>query len=140
MAFLLRFFALVLIMGGVVQASTAPALAGHALPANSAFSELTLDSLTLHRSKNSNLHVKLKHASNQITILTLTITYPNGATQSVVHSTLGAEATIEWIVPPNAGTGRATYQIATGGCGCGDHNSVQADAAQNVAEGSFTVE
>lgn len=140
MAFLLRFFALVLIMGGVVQASTAPALAVHSLPPNSTFSELTITPVALHLGENASLHVKLKHASNQITILTLTVTYPSGVTESVVHSTLGSEATIEWTVPPKAGAGRATYQIATGGCGCGDHNSIQADASQNVAEGSFAVE
>jgi hypothetical protein len=99
-----------------------------------------LDPGAVRTGENRNLHVILKHASNQITILTLTITYPSGLTQNIVHSTLGNEAALEWTVPPKAGTGQATYRLETGGCGCGDHNSIQADAVQNVATGSFTVE
>lgn len=140
MAVLFRILALVLVLGSIAQASTAPALADNSLPPNSAFSELTLATPLLQMGADGNLHVMLKHATNQLTILTLTITYPNGSTQSVVHSTLGKEATIEWTVPAGAGRGRATYQIALGGCGCGEHNVVQPDAAQTVATGSFTVE
>ncbi|MFN8490077.1 MAG: hypothetical protein U0350_20990 [Caldilineaceae bacterium] len=140
MSVLFRIFVLLLVLGSVAQASTAPALAGNSLPPNSAFSELTLATNVLQMGTDGNLHVTLKHATNQLTILTLTITYPNGSTQSVVHSTLGKEATLEWTVPAATGIGRATYQIALGGCGCGEHNAVQPDAAQTVATGAFTVE
>lgn len=140
MSAILRFFVLLIVITGAVQTASAPALAVPTLPPNSAFSELSFEPGALHVGESRNLHVRLKHAANQLTILTLDITYPSGLTQKVVHSTLGSEATLAWTVPPKAGTGRAIYRLATSGCGCGDHNSPQADAAVNVAEGSFTVE
>ena len=140
MAAKLRCLLLLLLISGIIKASTAPALAVPTLVANSAFSALTIDPAVLRKGEEGQLSVKLKQAASQLTILNLTITYPSGATQSVVHSTLGNEATLIWRLPAAAGAGQATYQLAAGGCGCGDHSPTQADASQKVAEGFFTVE
>ena len=140
MSAILRFFVLLIVVVGVGQASASPALAVPTLPPNSAFRELSLEPGTLHVGESRELHVQFKHAASQLTILTLDITYPSGLTQNVVHSTLGNEATLTWTVPPRAGTGQATYRLETSSCGCGDHDSPQADASVDVAEGSFTVE
>lgn len=140
MATKLRCLILLLLMSGIIKASTAPALAVPAVAANSAFSTLTIDPAVLRKGEEGHLSVRLKQAAGQLTILNLTITYPSGATQDVVHSTLGNEATLVWRVPADTGVGQATYQVAAGGCGCGDHSTTQVNASQKVAEGSFTVE
>lgn len=140
MATKLRCLILLLIMSGIIKTSTAPALAVPAPAANSAFSALTIDPALLHRGAEAHLYVKLKQATNQLTILNLTITYPNGATQSVVHSTLGNEATLVWRLPADTGTGPAAYQVTAGGCGCGERSQPQPGASQQMAEGSFTVQ
>lgn len=140
MSAILRCLILLLLMSSIIKASTAPALAGQALAANSAFSLLTIEPAVLHKGEEGHLYVKLKQATSQLTILNLTIRYPGGATQNVVHSTLGNEATLVWRVPADAGAGQASYQVVAGGCGCGDHSPTQADASQKMAEGLFTVE
>jgi hypothetical protein len=140
MSHVLHLLALMILVGCVTQAAAPPRSAVHLLTPNSQFTKIKVESNTLQTGQAQNLYIKLESAPGELVILTLSLTYPSGLKRTLVGSTLTGEVTLSWNIPPKAGVGTATYQLATGGCGCGyGHDGKPKVAIQSIAEGSFTI-
>lgn len=140
MSHVLHFFALLILIGSVTQAAAPPPLAAYTLLPNPQFTEVKVASSTLQRGEAQKLSAKFESSPGELVILMLALTYPSGLKRTVVGSTQTGEATLTWPIPPEAGLGKATYQLSTGGCGCGYGQDGKPKAAlQRFAEGSFAI-
>lgn len=131
---------LLLVVGVILQGSMQPAQVAALLP-DGPFERIVVASLALRAGETQEVQVTLRSGSGQLTILTLTVAYPDGATERILHSTMGSEATLMWQVPPGAGAGVATFYLSKGECGCGERSL----RTQNIlpagrVEGTFTIE
>lgn len=70
------------------------------------------------------LQIHLAQSAERTAALILVVTYPNGVTERSLHSVRGNTATLTWTVPPDAGTGAATFALSADGCGCGQKGTV----------------
>jgi hypothetical protein len=105
------------------------------------FRKIHIEHSVLRMGQAQQLYVSLETPPGELAVLTLSITYPSGLKRTVVESTLSTEATLSWEIPSEAGVGPATYQLATGGCGCGySRYGTPKMAFSSVAKGSFMVE
>jgi hypothetical protein len=82
------------------------------LPPDGPFERIVAASPVLRAGETQEVQVTLRSGSGQLTILTLTVVYPDGATERILHSTMGNEATITWRAPPNASAGVATFYLS----------------------------
>ncbi len=140
MAHLLRFFALLLLIGSMTQAAAPPPLAAHSLLPITQFTEVKVASTALHLGQAQQLSAKFERSPGELVILLLALTYPSGLKRTVVGSTSTGEATLAWQIPPEAGFGKVTYQLSTSGCGCGyGQDGKPKVALQSFAEGSFMI-
>ncbi len=95
---------------------------------------------TVAPGQEQSLAVVLDQPAGLTTIFQLAITYPSGATQDVLDETASSEATISWVVPPDAGAGVAQYALTTSGCGCGDRSRPASPVnIESTAAGVFFV-
>jgi hypothetical protein len=140
MSHVLYLVPLLVLIGSVLKTSVAPSAVA-ALPPASPFVQIEVESPLVRAGQPQTLHVTMQGVAGQLTILTLTITYPDGATEQVVDSTLGNTATLSWAVPPDAAAGEATFRLSKGDCGCGDRSLLTTPVLPTgVIEGSFTIE
>jgi hypothetical protein len=141
MGHILQRFILLMLTSALIQTAAPPGPAVPLLPADSLFLEIQVESEALQVGQAQQLHTRLASTLGELVILTLSITYPSGLKRTVIESTLTGEATLAWDIPPEAGVGTATYQLATGGCGCGYGRDGKPKAAfQSIVTGSFTIE
>ncbi len=104
------------------------------------FRQVQVERATVAPGQEQSLAVALDRPGGLTTIFQLAITYPSGATQDVLDETASSEATISWLVPPDAGTGVAQYALTTSGCGCGDRSRPASPVnIESTAEGVFFV-
>jgi hypothetical protein len=130
---------LLLFVGAVLQGSTQPAQFSN-LPPDGPFERIVVSSPALRAGETQEVQVTLRGGSGQLTILTLKMVYPDGATEQILHSTMGSEATITWQVPPDAGAGVATFYLSKGDCGCGERSlRTQNVLPAGMVEGRFTI-
>lgn len=73
--------------------------------------------------------------TTQITLLVLTVTYPNGVTERTLHSVKGDGGAITWAVPTDAETGVATFRMSAQSCNCGNHSTIP---GQSIADADVT--
>lgn len=140
MSHLFFLIALLMFAGAILRGSTPPAQVP-ALPPNAPFERVKVAAPIIRSGETQNLSVALRGASGQATILTLELVYPTGATERIIHSTMGSEATISWNVPADAGTGIATFRLSKGDCGCGDRSlRTQNVLPAGMIEGTFMIE
>lgn len=140
MSQILQLFVLLIVMGSVAQGSAPPPVTHFLTPATQ-FIVAAVESNPLASGQTQNLFAKLESSPGELVILTLSITYPNGAKRTVVGSTLTGEATLAWPVPSEVGRGTATYRLTSSGCGCGSGQDGRPKTViQKIAEGSFTIE
>ncbi len=141
MGHILQRFVLIILAGALVQTAAPPKSAAPLLPPDSLFLEIQVESAALQVGQVQQLHTRLASTPGELVILTLSITYPSSLKRTVIESTLTGEATLAWDIPPQAGVGTATYQLATGGCGCGyGRDGKPKTSAQSIITGSFTIE
>jgi hypothetical protein len=132
---------LFLFMSSLIQTAAPPVPAVDTSTADSRFLEVYVAAGTVQVEQTQQLSAKLAGPPGELVILTLSITYPSGYQRTQVASTLTNEATLTWVIPPEAGVGTATYQVATGGCGCGfGRDGTPKAAFSSIATGSFRVE
>ena len=85
--------------------------------------------------------IQLDVAATELSLLRLSITYPSGHVQTVVESIYGSTATLSWTVPPQSGSGTATYRLSSEGCGCGPDDKGATSLEQNsTISGEFIIE
>ncbi len=85
--------------------------------------------------------VELDAGQTELSLLRLSIAYPDGHVQTVVESIYGAEAVLSWIVPEESGSGTATYRLSSEGCGCGpDDKGVTSSEQVSAITGEFVIE
>ena len=85
--------------------------------------------------------VQLDVAATELSLLRLSITYPSGHVQTVVESIYGDAATLSWTVPPEGGSGTATYRLSSEGCGCGpDDKGATSIDQKSTSSGEFIIE
>lgn len=86
------------------------------------------------------LQLHLDQSAERLATLVLVVTYPNGVTERSLHSVRGSEATLTWAVPPNAGSGKATFSLSADGCGCGQKGTVPPPTKlESAVEGTFQI-
>lgn len=111
-----------------------------ALPPAGPFESIVVASPTLRAGETQEVRITLRSGSGQLTILTLNIVYPDGATERILHSTMGNEATLTWQSPPGASPGVAKFYLSIGDCGCGERSlRTQNVLPGGMVEGSFTI-
>jgi hypothetical protein len=138
---ILQRFILFMLTSVVIQTAAPPGSAAPLLPPDSLFLEVRAESNTLKVGQTQHLHTRLASTPGELVILTLSLTYPSGFKRSVIESTLTGEATLVWDIPPEAGVGTVTYELATSGCGCGyGQDGKPKTAFQSIVTGSFTIE
>ena len=105
------------------------------------FRQVMVERETVAPGQEQSLAIALDQPGGLTTIFQLAITYPSGATQDVLDETVASDATISWLVPPNAGAGVAQYTLTTSGCGCGDRSRPASPVnIESTAEGVFLVQ
>lgn len=86
------------------------------------------------------LQIHLDQSAERLATLVLVVTYPNGVTERSLHSVRGSEATLTWTVPPDAGSGKATFSLSADGCGCGQKGTVPPPTKiESAVEGTFQI-
>lgn len=86
------------------------------------------------------LQIHLDQTADRLATLALIVTYPSGVVERTLHSARGSEATLTWIVPPDAGRGAATFYLSADGCACGQQGTVPPPTKLDSAvEGIFYI-
>jgi hypothetical protein len=127
---------LTLLLGGSADfALPAPVLA------NSLFARVNFAPPRATVGTTQTLQVRLSGMAGRETIFRLNLTYPSGVTQEVTDVTLSQEATLEWLIPLDAGVGVAHFELYAIDCGCGDRTlSRPASSNLDKVTGEFSIE
>ncbi len=120
----LQILPLLLLLSTLLQTSAPPAAAAPPLTFTAPALTLTAAVERVEAGGSQTLHVQLEDRAGQVTILVLTVTYPNGESERSLHSTQGNEAEITWTIPADVGAGEAAFRLSTQSCGCGDHSTI----------------
>lgn len=140
MAHFLQILPILILASGLLQASVGPTAAAQSLTFTAPALTLTLDAKPVPAGESQTVQVELEGRAGQVTVLVLTVTYPNGETERTLHSTQGNLAEITWVVPAAAGTGEASFRLSTQSCGCGDHSTIPAQPIVDTeVAGTFQV-
>jgi hypothetical protein len=136
----MRLLLLILLFSGAVEGAAAPPLYVRILTPPGIFDQVDVAASTLSPGETQNLYIQLDKHGNHLTILQLVVTYPNRSEEQVLGSTVGAQATLTWPIPPDAGVGMARFTLTSGGCGCGVYDPRQPPSnTESRAEGWFWV-
>lgn len=139
MAHFLQSLPILVLLTGLLQSSAGP-MAAQPLTFSAPALALTLSAPQVPAGDLQTVHVQFTGRSGQLTVLVLTVTYPNGKSERTLHSTQGNAAAITWTVPVDAGRGKASFRLSTQSCGCGDHSTIPAQAlADTAVDGTFQV-
>jgi hypothetical protein len=133
---------LLVILSSVLLVSSARAFTGADVPAAALppLRAVTLGQEVVAPGGEQSLVVSLTPGLAATTILRLRITYADGTTQEVLDQTLGSTATLTWQVPEGTPGGRATFELTSSGCGCGDRSSAtQAADRESSLAGTFEI-
>lgn len=138
MTYLWRLLPMLVLISALLQASAGPTLAEQPLIFQTPALRLTATAQQVQAGAPQTLQVHLPSRTTQITLLVLTVTYANGATERTLHSIEGASRTITWTVPADAGAGTATFRISAQSCNCGSHSTIPGQTIADVT-GTFQV-
>ncbi|MEZ4869594.1 MAG: hypothetical protein R3C14_50180 [Caldilineaceae bacterium] len=140
MSHFLQVLPILLLVSGLLQASTETTAAVTPLTFATPALTLTVAADQVHTGASQTVHVQLEGALTQTTVLVLTVTYPNGESVHSLHSVQGNAADITWPVPADAGDGKATFRVTTQSCNCGNHSTIPAQPIAGMeGEGVFQI-
>jgi hypothetical protein len=135
-----RLLPMLVLISALLQASAGPTLADQPLIFQTPAITLTATAQQVQAGAPQTLQVRLSGPTTPITLLVLTVTYPNGATEQTLYSVEGDERAITWTVPADAGTGTATFRISAQSCNCGSHSTIPGQAIADAdVTGAFQV-
>jgi hypothetical protein len=130
-----------IISAGCSQAPTAKSPQVDSISVKAPFQRVVVAQPTIAPGGEQTISVTLEQGASTTTVLQLEITYTGGATQDVLDQTVGSTATLEWLVPDDAQTGEARFQLKSSGCGCGDRSSATGPTdIESMVEGHFFVQ
>ncbi len=131
---------IVLLCLSVLFASSVEAKSSRLATVEPPFRQVMVEHETVTPGQEQSISIALDQPGGRTTIFQLAITYPSGATQDVLAETVSSDATISWLVPPDAGAGVAHYKLTTSGCGCGERSRPASPVnIESRAEGLFFV-
>lgn len=119
----------------LLPASAGPTLAEQSLLFQTPAITLTAANQQIQAGEPQTLQVQLTGRTTQVTLVVLTVTYPNGTSERTLHSVEGDGRAITWTVPADAGTGTATFRVSAQSCNCGSHSTIP---GQSIADADVT--
>lgn len=129
-----RMLPILVLSSALLQASVGPTLAEQSLLFQTPAITLTA-AQQIQAGEPQTLQVQLTGRTTQVTLVVLTVTYPNGTSERTLHSVEGDGRVITWTVPADAGTGTATFRVSAQSCNCGSHSTIP---GQSIADADVT--
>lgn len=140
MTHLWRILPILVLLSVLLQASAGPTLAEQSVIFQAPAITLTATAQQVQAGTSQTLRVQLIGRTTKVTLLVLTVTYPNGVSERTLYSVEGDSRSITWTVPANAGTGAAIFRLSAQSCNCGSHSTIPGQAIADAdVTGTFQV-